>query len=162
MIHGGPQGSWGDTWSTRWNPRVWADQGYVVVAPNPTGSTGFGQKFIDDIQNDWGGAPYEDIVKCWEYVRDNLDYVDVENGVAAGASFGGFMVNWMMGQPLGRKFKAMVSHDGTFVSAAKIGTEELFFVNHDVCIIIPLLLIFYIPMPLFLNSFPLAICTTYH
>ncbi|KAL1957724.1 hypothetical protein VTO42DRAFT_5567 [Malbranchea cinnamomea] len=131
LIHGGPQGSWANSWSTRWNPKVWADQGYVVVTPNPTGSTGFGQKFIDDIQNDWGGAPYKDLVLGWEYVRDNLDYVDVENGVAAGASYGGFMVNWIQGQPLGRKFKALVSHDGTFVSAAKIATEELFFINHD-------------------------------
>lgn len=102
------------------------------MTPNPTGSTGFGQKFIDDIQNDWGGAPFEDLKLCWKYVRDNLDYVDVENGIAAGASFGGFMVNWIIGSEFGRNFKAAVTHDGTWVSSSKIGTEELFFINHDV------------------------------
>lgn len=81
-----------------------------------------------------GGAPYDDLVKCWEYINDNFPYIDTENGVAAGASFGGFMVNWIQGMPLGRKFKALVSHDGTFVAEAKIGTEELFFMQHDVCI----------------------------
>ncbi|EEQ28807.1 Dipeptidyl-peptidase 5 [Microsporum canis] len=131
LIHGGPQGSWGDNWSTRWNPRVWADQGYVVIAPNPTGSTGFGQKLTDDITNDWGGAPYKDLFKIWEHVRDNLKYVDTDNGIAAGASFGGFMINWIQGQELGRKFKALVSHDGTFVGSSKIGTDELFFIEHD-------------------------------
>ncbi|KAJ5151226.1 uncharacterized protein N7482_010478 [Penicillium canariense] len=122
-VHGGPQGSWADSWSTRWNPKVWADQGYVVIAPNPTGSTGFGDKLTDAITNNWG--------ICWEYVRDNFDFVDTENGVAAGASYGGFMMNWIQGNPLGRKFKALVSHDGTFVADAKISTEELWFIEHD-------------------------------
>ncbi|PGH12306.1 hypothetical protein AJ79_04372 [Helicocarpus griseus UAMH5409] len=131
LIHGGPQGSWGDSWSTRWNPKVFADQGYVVVAPNPTGSTGFGEEFCDRIQNDWGGAPYEDIVKVWEHVKENFDYIDTDNGVALGASFGGFMVNWIQGKPLGRKFKALASHDGTFVAEAKISTEELWFMQRD-------------------------------
>ncbi|EEH21652.1 hypothetical protein PABG_03868 [Paracoccidioides brasiliensis Pb03] len=131
LIHGGPQGAWGDSWSTRWNPKVFADQGYVVVAVNPTGSTGFGDEFCDRIQNDWGGAPYEDLVKGWEYIRDNFDYIDTDNGVALGASYGGFMVNWIQGKPLGRKFKALVSHDGSFVAENKISTEELFFMEHD-------------------------------
>jgi hypothetical protein len=72
-------------------------------------------------------------VKCWEYVRDNFDFIDTDNGVAAGASYGGFMINWIQGNPLGRKFKALVSHDGTFVADAKISTEELWFIEHDVC-----------------------------
>lgn len=131
LIHGGPQSSWTDSWSSRWNPKTWADQGYVVVTPNPTGSTGFGQELTDLIQNNWGGDPYKDLVKAWEHVRDNLDYVDVKNGVAAGASYGGFMANWIQGMPLGRKFKAIVSHDGTFVASAKISTEELFFMEQS-------------------------------
>ncbi|PGH34870.1 dipeptidyl aminopeptidase [[Emmonsia] crescens] len=131
LIHGGPQGSWGDSWSTRWNPKVMADQGYVVVALNPTGSTGFGDELCDRIQNDWGGAPYEDLIKGWEYIRDNFDYIDTDNGVALGASYGAFMVNWIQGKPFGRNFKALVSHDGTFVAAAKISTEELWFMQHD-------------------------------
>ncbi|KAL2818260.1 Alpha/Beta hydrolase protein [Aspergillus cavernicola] len=131
LIHGGPQGSWADSWSTRWNPKVFADQGYVVIAPNPTGSTGFGDELTDAIQNNWGGAPYDDLVKGWEYVRDNLDYVDTDHGVAAGASYGGFMINWIQGSDLGREFKALVTHDGTFVADAKISTEELWFMEHE-------------------------------
>ncbi|WEW55936.1 Dipeptidyl-peptidase 5 [Emydomyces testavorans] len=131
LIHGGPQGAWTDGWSYRWNPKVWADQGYVVVAPNPTGSTGWGQAITDAIQNDWGGAPYQDLVKCWEHIKSNFPYIDTDNGIAAGASFGGFMVNWIQGNDLGRKFKALVSHDGTFVAPAKIATEELWFMEHD-------------------------------
>ncbi|KAL4879232.1 putative dipeptidyl-peptidase 5 [Aspergillus karnatakaensis] len=131
LIHGGPQGSWADSWSTRWNPKVFADQGYVVVAPNPTGSTGYGEELTDRIQNDWGGAPYEDLVKGFEYIRDNLPYVDTTRAVAAGASFGGFMINWIQGSELGREFKALVTHDGTFVADAKIGTEELWFMERD-------------------------------
>lgn len=123
------------------------------MAPNPTGSTGWGQQITDDIQNDWGeffpwfqqdvtkwlmmdtgGAPYEDLVKCWEHIKAKFPYIDTDNGIAAGASFGGFMVNWIQGKPLGRKFKALVSHDGTFVAPAKIATDELFFMEHDVCI----------------------------
>ncbi|OQE19643.1 hypothetical protein PENFLA_c018G09782 [Penicillium flavigenum] len=130
-IHGGPQGSWGDSWSTRWNYKVFADQGYVVVAPNPTGSTGFGDKLTDEIANNWGSYPYDDLVKCWEHVRDNFDFIDTSRGVAAGASYGGFMINWIQGNPLGREFKALASHDGTFVADAKVSTEELWFMQHE-------------------------------
>lgn len=79
-----------------------------------------------------GSYPYDDLVKGWEYVRDNFDFIDTDRGVAAGASYGGFMVNWIQGNPLGRKFKALVSHDGTFVADSKISTEELWFIEHDV------------------------------
>jgi dipeptidyl aminopeptidase/acylaminoacyl peptidase len=77
-------------------------------------------------------------VKGWEYVRDNFDFIDTDRGVAAGASYGGFMINWIQGNPLGRKFKALVSHDGTFVADAKISTEELWFMEHEVSTIIHL------------------------
>ncbi|KAB8349463.1 hypothetical protein FH972_023490 [Carpinus fangiana] len=114
IVHGGPQGSTANSWSTRWNLQTWADQGYVVVAPNPTGSTGFGQYLTDAIQNNWGGSPYEDLVLAWGHVAANLtDFVDVENGIEAGASYGGFMTNWIQGHDLGRKFKALVTHDGS-------------------------------------------------
>lgn len=79
-----------------------------------------------------GSYPYDDLVKAWEYVRDNFDFIDTDNGVAAGASYGGFMMNWIQGNPLGREFKALVTHDGTFVADAKISTEELWFTEHDV------------------------------
>ncbi|KAJ5591514.1 uncharacterized protein N7459_001883 [Penicillium hispanicum] len=131
-IHGGPQSAWTNSWSTRWNYKVFADQGYVVVAPNPTGSSGYGDKLTDMIQNNWGSYPYDDLVKCWEYVHDNFGFIDTDKGVAAGASYGGFMINWIQGNPLGRKFKALVSHDGTFVADSKVATEELWFIEHDV------------------------------
>ncbi|KAF2174937.1 hypothetical protein K469DRAFT_703963 [Zopfia rhizophila CBS 207.26] len=131
IIHGGPQGSNGNVWSTRWNFQVWADQGYVVVAPNPTGSTGFGQELTDAIQNNWGSYPYEDIVLGWEYIDANLSYVDTENGIEAGASYGGFMTNWIQGHDLGRKFKALVTHDGVSNTLADYASEELWFIQHD-------------------------------
>ncbi|KAI0482832.1 prolyl oligopeptidase [Xylariaceae sp. FL0804] len=93
LIHGGPQGAWGDSWSTRWNPAVFAEQGYVVVMPNPTGSTGYGQAYVDAIARDWGGRPYRDLVNCFEHVADRMPYVDTTNAVALGASYGGYMIS---------------------------------------------------------------------
>jgi dipeptidyl aminopeptidase/acylaminoacyl peptidase len=92
-IHGGPQGAWMDGWSTRWNPAIFAEAGYIVVSPNPTGSSGYGMALQDGITGQWGGRPYEDLVKAFEYVQDNLHYVDTENAVAMGASYGGYMIS---------------------------------------------------------------------
>jgi dipeptidyl aminopeptidase/acylaminoacyl peptidase len=93
FIHGGPQGAWMDSWSTRWNPAIFAEQGYIVVAPNPTGSTGYGMKLQDAIQNQWGGQPYEDLVKCFEHIEKTMPYVDTDRAVALGASYGGYMIS---------------------------------------------------------------------
>ena len=131
FVHGGPQGAWGDQWSTRWNPAVFAEQGYVVIAPNPTGSTGYGQAFCDAIQKSWGGLPYEDLVNGFNYIRENLGYVDTSRAVALGASYGGYMMNWIQGHPLGREFKALVCHDGVFSMANQISSDEQYFPNHD-------------------------------
>lgn len=131
FIHGGPQGAWGDSWSTRWNPAIFAEQGYVVVAVNPTGSTGYGMALQNGIKGDWGGKPYEDLVKAFDYIEENLEYVDTERAVALGASYGGYMINWIQGHPLGRKFKALVCHDGVFSTLNQWSTEELFFPIHD-------------------------------
>jgi dipeptidyl aminopeptidase/acylaminoacyl peptidase len=131
LVHGGPQGAWTDSWSTRWNPAVFAAQGYVVVTPNPTGSTGYGQDFTDDIRGSWGGRPYEDLVKCFEYMEKNFHYMDTSRAVALGASYGGFMMNWIQGHDLGRKFKALVTHDGIFSTKFALATEELYFPIHD-------------------------------
>ncbi|KAL8842393.1 MAG: hypothetical protein Q9170_000521 [Blastenia crenularia] len=131
MIHGGPQGAWTRSWSTRWNPAVFAEQGYVVICPNPTGSTGYGQEFVDAITEEWGGKPYEDLVKGFEYIKDHLSYVDVDRAVALGASYGGYMMNWIQGHSLGRKFKALVCHDGVFSMANQISSDEQYFPNHD-------------------------------
>ncbi|KAK0259106.1 hypothetical protein LTS09_006395 [Friedmanniomyces endolithicus] len=132
LIHGGPQGSWADSWSTRWNPAVFAEQGYIVVAPNVTGSTGYGQKFTDAIRNNWGGDPYHDIVNCFDWVGENMPEADNSRAVALGASYGGYMMNWIQGHDLGRKFKALVCHDGILTFAgAMLATEELYFPFHD-------------------------------
>ncbi|PQE27168.1 prolyl oligopeptidase protein [Rutstroemia sp. NJR-2017a WRK4] len=131
LIHGGPQGAWDDGWSTRWNPAVFAEQGYVVVTPNPTGSTGYGMALQNGIKNNWGGRPYEDLVKGFEYIEKNLSYVDTNRAVACGASYGGYMVNWIQGHPLGRKFRALVTHDGVFSTLNQLASEELFFPHHD-------------------------------
>ncbi|KKY27519.1 putative oligopeptidase family protein [Diplodia seriata] len=131
LIHGGPQGAWEDSWSTRWNPLVWAEQGYVVVTPNPTGSTGYGKALTDAIQGEWGGLPYEDIVNGFTYIENNLKYVDTDRAVELGASYGGYMTNWIQGHDLGRKFKALVTHDGVFSMTAQLASEEQWFPEHD-------------------------------
>jgi dipeptidyl aminopeptidase/acylaminoacyl peptidase len=131
LIHGGPQGAWVDGWSTRWNPAVFAEQGYVVICPNPTGSTSYGQDFVDAIRGQWGGLPYEDIVLGFEYIKKHLKYVDTDRAVALGASYGGYMMNWVQGHPLGREFKALVTHDGVFSMSGQMASEELYFPFHD-------------------------------
>ncbi|KAL9028228.1 MAG: hypothetical protein Q9196_003372, partial [Gyalolechia fulgens] len=131
MIHGGPQSAWTRSWSTRWNPAVFAEQGYVVICPNPTGSTGYGQAFVDAITGSWGGAPYEDLVNGFEHIREHLPYVDTDRAVALGASYGGYMMNWFQGHALGRVFKALVCHDGVFSMPGQMSSDEQYFPNHD-------------------------------
>ncbi|KZT23468.1 alpha/beta-hydrolase [Neolentinus lepideus HHB14362 ss-1] len=133
MIHGGPQGAWEDEWSTRWNPNVFASQGYVVIAMNPTGSTSFGQNFVDAITEDWGGKPFVDMQKGYKYVLEHYPEIDPDRAVAAGASWGGYAINWIQGHPeYGFGFKALVCHDGVFDSIYNgYSTDELFFFNHD-------------------------------
>lgn len=93
LIHGGPQSAWQNSWSTRWNPAVFAEQGYIVISPNPTGSTGYGQRFVDAIIDNWGGSPYEDIVNVFDWVSENMPEADQSRAVALGASYGGYMMN---------------------------------------------------------------------
>jgi dipeptidyl aminopeptidase/acylaminoacyl peptidase len=126
MIHGGPQGFWGHVWSYRWNPQVFAAAGYVVVMPNPRGSTGYGQKFIDDINLDWGGRAFDDIMAVADHVVANVAYADPSKLTAAGASYGGYMIDWLLGHT--QRFKALVTHDGVYDLASEFGaTEELWF-----------------------------------
>jgi dipeptidyl aminopeptidase/acylaminoacyl peptidase len=125
FIHGGPQGAWVDGWSYRWNPQVWAAYGYVVYAANPRGSTGFGQDFLDAISGDWGGLVYDDLMRQADDL-ESLLYVDRSRIGAAGASYGGYMVNWIAGHT--QRFRTLVSHDGTFdLASANLETEELWF-----------------------------------
>ena len=125
LIHGGPQGAWGDAWSTRWNPALWAAQGWVIAAPNPRGSTGFGQRFTDEISQDWGGKVMVDLDAVFAAVT-KLPYVDTTRQGIAGASYGGYAVNWLIGHT--NRFKAAVSHDGVFnLESMALATEELWF-----------------------------------
>ncbi|HET8667327.1 MAG TPA: S9 family peptidase, partial [Terriglobales bacterium] len=126
LIHGGPQGAWGDSWSYRWNPQLFAANGYVVVMINPRGSTGYGQKFIDDVNGDWGGRAYKDLMMGLDYVGKTYPYADINNACAMGASYGGYMANWIEGNTT--RFKCVVSHDGMFNPESAYGTtEELWF-----------------------------------
>jgi dipeptidyl aminopeptidase/acylaminoacyl peptidase len=125
LIHGGPQGAWGEAWSYRWNPQVFAAAGFVVFLPNPRGSTGYGQAFTDEIRGDWGGKPFDDIIAGIDHVIAR-PYVDATRLAAAGASYGGYMVNWMLGQT--NRFRALVSHGGVYDLPSFFGaTEELWF-----------------------------------
>jgi len=129
LVHGGPQGAWLDQFHPRWNPEMFAAPGYVVFMPNPRGSTGFGQRFIDQIARDWGGRAYVDIMRGVDVVA-KLPYVDSTRMGAAGGSFGGHMVNWINGHTT--RFKVLVAHDGDFNLSSMYGaTEELWFPEHD-------------------------------
>ncbi|MGA2197253.1 MAG: S9 family peptidase [Bryobacteraceae bacterium] len=126
LIHGGPQGFWGHSWSFRWNAQVFAAAGYLVVMPNPRGSTGYGQKFIDEINGDWGGKPFDDIMGVTDHVAAEIPYADASQMVAAGASYGGYMIDWILGHT--QRFKALVTHDGVYDLPSEFGaTEELWF-----------------------------------
>ena len=132
LIHGGPQGAWGDDWSYRWNPELFAaptsstSSGYVVVMINFHGSTGYGQKFIDAINGDWGGAPFEDLMKGLDYAEQHYPFIDKNRECALGASYGGYMANWVLGHT--DRFKCIVTHDGMFNAESAWGTtEELWF-----------------------------------
>ena len=131
LLHGGPQGAWGDDWSYRWNPELFAaptssGPGYVVIMINFHGSTGYGQKFIDAINGDWGGAPFEDLMKGLDYAEQHYAFIDKERECALGASYGGYMANWILGHT--NRFKCIVSHDGMFNAESAWGTtEELWF-----------------------------------
>ncbi|MBN1568497.1 MAG: S9 family peptidase [Acidobacteria bacterium] len=125
LVHGGPQGAWMDNWGFRWNPQMYAAAGYVVVMPNPRGSTGYGQQFIDEINRDWGGRCFKDLMLALDAV-EQLPYVDKTKIAAAGASFGGFMINWFQGHT--DRFKALIAHAGGFdQTTAYYVTEELWF-----------------------------------
>ncbi|MBI1917668.1 MAG: S9 family peptidase [Planctomycetes bacterium] len=125
LVHGGPQGAWEDGWSYRWNPQLWAAQGYIVALPNPRGSTGFGQKFVDEISGDWGGKCYDDLIKGVDYL-EKLPYVDKDRIGAAGASFGGYMMNWFAVKT--DRFKCLITHCGVWnFDSMYATTEELWF-----------------------------------
>jgi dipeptidyl aminopeptidase/acylaminoacyl peptidase len=125
LVHGGPQGAWEDGWSFRWCAQAWAAQGYVVAMPNPRGSTSFGQKYIDEISGDWGGKCYEDLMAGVAFL-EKQPYIDTERMAAAGASFGGYMMNWFQGHTT--KFKTLITHCGVYnFDSMYATTDELWF-----------------------------------
>ncbi|WP_242360202.1 MULTISPECIES: S9 family peptidase [unclassified Anaeromyxobacter] len=125
LVHGGPQGAWNDAWTSRWNAMLYAARGYAVVLPNPRGSTGYGQAYVDAVSRDWGGKPYEDLMALVD-AAIALGTVDGERMCAAGASYGGYMVHWLNGQT--DRFRCLVSHAGIFdLEAFFYRTEELWF-----------------------------------
>jgi dipeptidyl aminopeptidase/acylaminoacyl peptidase len=126
LVHGGPQGAWGDSWTYRWNAQLFAASGYVVVMINFRGSTGYGQAFIDKINGDWGGGAYLDLMTGLDYALGKYPFLDRGRVCALGASFGGYMANWIAGRTT--RFQCLVSHDGIFNSESFYGsTEELWF-----------------------------------
>jgi len=126
LIHGGPQGMWADDFHYRWNTELFASRGYVVAAVNFRGSKGYGQEWCDAVSKDWGGGPYQDLMSGLDYLVQNYSFIDANKVAAAGASFGGYMINWIATQT--DRFKALVSHAGAFDLRSKYGsTEELWF-----------------------------------
>jgi dipeptidyl aminopeptidase/acylaminoacyl peptidase len=126
LIHGGPQGAWGDDWSYRWNAELFAANGYVVVMINPRGSTGYGQTFVDGVNGNWGGKPFTDLMAGLDYAEQHYSFINKNREAALGASYGGFMANWILGHT--DRFRCIVSHDGMFNPESAYGsTEELWF-----------------------------------
>ncbi len=126
LIHGGPQGAWMDNFHFRWNAQMFAAPGYVVAMINFHGSTGYGQEFTDSISGDWGGKPYIDLERGLDYLLDQYDFIDADRLSAAGASYGGFMINWIEGRS--NRYRCLISHAGVFDLRSMHGaTEELWF-----------------------------------
>ena len=122
LIHGGPQGNWGDDWSYRWNAELFAANGYVVIMINPRGSTGYGQAIVDGVNGDWGGKPYTDLMTGLDYAEQHYPFIDKNRECALGASYGGYMANWILGHT--NRFKCIVSHDGMFNAESAFGSTE--------------------------------------
>jgi dipeptidyl aminopeptidase/acylaminoacyl peptidase len=122
LIHGGPQGAWGDAWSYRWNAELFAANGYVVVMINMRGSTGYGQAFVDGVNGDWGGKPFSDLMEGLDDAERKFPFIDKTRECALGASYGGYMANWVLGHT--NRFKCIVSHDGMFNAESAFGSTE--------------------------------------
>ena len=122
LIHGGPQGAWGDAWSYRWNAELLAANGYVVVMVNPRGSTGYGQAVVDGVNGDWGGKPFSDLMLGLDHAEQQFSFIDKTRECALGGSYGGYMANWILGHT--DRFKCIVSHDGLFDAESAFGSTE--------------------------------------
>ena len=126
LMHGGPQTAWGDSWSYRWNWELMAASGYVVVGINRRGSTGYGQKFVDEISGDWGGKAYTDLMRGLDFAEIKYPFIDKTRECALGASYGGYMADWVLTHT--NRFKCIVTHDGMYDAESAYGsTEEMWF-----------------------------------
>ncbi len=131
IIHGGPQSAFGNIFHYRWNSQLFAAQGYAVVLVDFHGTPGYGQKFVDSINQDWGGKPLEDIQKGFAHITQANSWMDGNNACALGASYGGYMINWIAGN-WNDKFKCLVNHAGLFdMKSMYYSTEELWFPEYD-------------------------------
>jgi dipeptidyl aminopeptidase/acylaminoacyl peptidase len=129
LLHGGPQTMWSNAWGYRWNEQVFSAAGYVTLMINRHGSTGYGQKFTDEITNDWGGQAYIDVMKGVDSALANNKFIDGSRMAAAGGSYGGFMADWIATHS--GRFKAIISHAGVYDQTSMYATEELWFIEHD-------------------------------
>jgi dipeptidyl aminopeptidase/acylaminoacyl peptidase len=129
LLHGGPQTMWSDAWGYRWNAEVFSAAGYVTLMINRRGSTGYGQKFTDEITNDWGGRAYGDVMKGIDAAIAKYPVIDKTKLAAAGGSYGGYMTDWLATHT--DRFKAIVSHAGVYDKTSMYATEELWFEEHD-------------------------------
>ena len=129
VLHGGPQTMFSNAWGYRWNAQVFSAAGYVSLMINRRGSTGYGQKFTDEITNDWGGKPYVDVMNGVDFVLKKYSYIDGTRMAAAGGSYGGYMADWLATHT--GRFRAIISHAGIYDKASMYATEELWFEEHD-------------------------------
>src|SRR5215472_8366848 len=129
LLHGGPQTMWSDAWGYRWNAQVFSAPGYVTLMINRRGSTGYGQKFTDEITNDWGGKAYVDVMDGVDFALKKYAFIDGTKMAAAGGSYGGYMADWIATH--NGRFKAIISHAGVYDKVAMYATEELWFEEHD-------------------------------
>jgi dipeptidyl aminopeptidase/acylaminoacyl peptidase len=129
LLHGGPQTMWGDSWGYRWNSQVFSGAGYVTLMINRRGSTGYGQRFTDEITNDWGGKAYVDVMRGVDAALAKYSFIDGTKMAAAGGSYGGYMADWIATHT--DRFKAIVSHASVYDKVAMYATEELWFEEHD-------------------------------
>jgi dipeptidyl aminopeptidase/acylaminoacyl peptidase len=129
LLHGGPQTMFSNAWGYRWNPQVFSGAGYVTLMINRRGSTGYGQKFTDEITNDWGGRAYVDIMKGIDAALAKYPFIDKTRMAAAGGSYGGYMADWLATHT--DRFKAIISHAGVYDKVSMYATEELWFEEHD-------------------------------
>ena len=141
LIHGGPEQAWTTSFGTSWNPQMYTSRGYAVIMVNPHGSTGFGDKFQDDVRYNWGGVPFEDIMLGVSYILDKYKFLDRNRMCAAGGSYGGYMINWIEGhntinEKLNKDwtFNCLANHDGIFSHISMFyGTEEIWFPKEEFC-----------------------------